>query len=105
MRACAWIVGAVCIAGCAEAPVQPTPAPVQTRNVGDGYLVANTKPAARVLVDGEDTGRTTPIGPRDPLRLRSGKHIVTFVAEGKRRDVEMNIVSGQRFTVIQDLSE
>ncbi|MFH2005608.1 MAG: PEGA domain-containing protein, partial [bacterium] len=50
-----------------------------------GMLVANADPEARVYIDGRNTGRWTPIPPRRALKLRRGKHRVTFVTRrGKR---------------------
>src|SRR6185312_5434923 len=34
-----------------------------------GYLVANTQPWAKVIIDGKDTGKTTPIAPRSKIAL------------------------------------
>jgi hypothetical protein len=43
-----------------------------------GRLVVVSKPVAKILIDGVDTGRTTPISEKYPLLLGIGKHKVTF---------------------------
>ncbi|MDW8281692.1 MAG: serine/threonine-protein kinase [Myxococcales bacterium] len=81
----------------------PQPEPVTTGP--DGYLVANTKPWARVFIDGKDTNRTTPIAPRDRIPLRPGKHIVTFVANQKKYNFEIVIKPGEEKKLIQELGD
>ena len=72
---------------------------------GDGFLIANTIPWARVHIDGKDTGKTTPIVPRDRISLRPGKHTVTFVSSDKRYNVDVVIKSGEETKVVKDLND
>ena len=55
-----------------------------------GYLRAESTPAARVWVDGMDTGEETPLA---ALALEVGVHDVTFVSEGLRRSYDVRILS------------
>lgn len=64
-------------------------------NAEPGYLVANTVPWAKVLIDGKDTGRTTPIPPRTKLALSPGPHTVTFVTDQGRYDYQIVIQAGE----------
>lgn len=72
---------------------------------GEGFLIANTHPWAKVFIDSKDTGKTTPIGPRDRITLKSGKHVVTFVTSDKRVSVEVNIKSGEETKLVKDLND
>ena len=45
----------------------PTPPPAAPGSDKEGYLIANSQPYAKVLVDGKDTGKLTPIAPRDHI--------------------------------------
>jgi hypothetical protein len=67
-----------------------------------GTLIISTTPIARVLVDGVDTGRTTPIVPNNPLRLRSGSHRVTFRVQttGQTFDYSASIRAGQQARLV-----
>ena len=72
------------------------------RVVGEsGYLVANTQPWAKVIIDGKDTGKTTPIAPRSKIALKPGKHVVTFVANGKKFNFDVVIKPGRRHAAHQ----
>jgi hypothetical protein len=57
-------------------PPVPTPSAPAVSKRGDGVLMVSSKPPCRILVDGRDTGRTTPV--RD-LRLSAGSHEITLV--------------------------
>ncbi|HNN97052.1 MAG TPA: hypothetical protein PKI03_32510, partial [Pseudomonadota bacterium] len=72
---------------------------------GEGYLIANTHPWAKVFIDNKDSGKTTPIGPRDRIPLKSGRHVVTFVTNDKRVSVEVNIKSGEETKLVKDLND
>jgi hypothetical protein len=72
---------------------------------GDGYLVANTQPWAKVLIDGKDTGKTTPIAPRSKIALKPGKHTVTFVANGKKFNFDVTIKPGEDTRLIKQLAD
>ncbi len=71
----------------------------------EGYLIANTHPWAKVFIDGKDTGKTTPIGPRDRIPLKPGKHNVTFVTSDKRLSVDVMIRAGEDSKVVRDLND
>jgi len=69
-------------AGAQPAPVRPgakpgRPAPGPVTPAGEGTLFLNSEPWARILVDGRDTGATTPTV--EGLRLRAGRHSITLV--------------------------
>jgi hypothetical protein len=70
-----------------------------------GFLVANTQPWAKVLIDGKDTGKTTPIAPRSKIALKPGRHIVTFVANGKKFNFDVVIKSAEDTRLIKQLSD
>jgi hypothetical protein len=59
-----------------------------------GYLTVTTVPAAKVEIDGNDTGQTSPI---TKVPLAAGKHKVTVVSlDGKtRRTLGVTIVAGE----------
>jgi len=66
-----------------------------------GTLIISTTPIARVLVDGVDTGRTTPIVPNNPLRLRPGAHRVTFrLPTGQTFDYSATIRAGEQARLV-----
>ena len=70
-----------------------------------GFLVANTQPWAKVLIDNRDTGKTTPIAPRSKIALKPGKHVVTFVANGKKYNFDIVIKPGEDFRLIRELAD
>ncbi len=70
-----------------------------------GFLVANTQPWAKVIIDGKDTGKTTPIAPRSKISLKPGKHIVTFVANGKKFNFDIVVKSGEDTRLIKQLTD
>jgi hypothetical protein len=71
----------------------------------DGFLIANTHPWAKVFIDNKDSGKTTPIGPRDRIPMKPGKHTVTFVTNDKRLSVEVVIRPGEESKIVRDLNE
>jgi len=79
--------------------------PSSPAGAGEGFLIANTHPWAKVFIDSKDTGKTTPIGPRDRIPLKSGKHVVTFVTSDKRVSVEVNIKAGEETKLVKDLND
>lgn len=90
-----------------SASAAPTPAPAAPAASGDkeGYLIANSQPYARVFVDNKDTGKTTPIAPRDRIALKAGKHSVTFVTSSKRVSFDVVIRSGEETKLVRNLNE
>jgi hypothetical protein len=85
-----------------EAPpvAQSSPAPV----AAVGYLTAATKPAARLTIDGRDTGRWTPVPPANPIALPAGAHTIVFeTADGRRLEEQLEIEPGKTSRVIRSL--
>ena len=68
-----------------------------------GFLVANTIPWAKVIVDGKDTGKTTPVAPRSKIPLKPGRHKVTFDVDGKRFDFSIVVEVGKITRLIRKL--
>ena len=69
------------------------------------FLIANTQPWAKVIIDGKDTGKTTPIAPRSKIPLKPGKHVVTFVANGKKFNFDIVVKSSEDVRVIKQLTD
>jgi hypothetical protein len=89
-------------------PQVPQPPPARSGSEANvGYLIANTQPWARVLIDGKDTGRSTPIPPISKISLSEGKHIVTFVVGNgntKREfEYQVTIKAGKDHRLIKTL--
>jgi hypothetical protein len=70
-----------------------------------GYLIANTQPWARVWIDGKDTGKMTPIAPRSKVPLKPGKHVVTFVADGKKFNFDVVVKPGEDVKLTKQLTD
>ena len=62
----------------------------------------SSKPAAKILVDGIDTGLTTPISGH-ALSLAPGKHKVTFVIGDDRFTYPVVVKAGATETMSKDL--
>ena len=77
----------------------------KTASTETGYLVANTQPWAKVIIDGKDTGKTTPIAPRSKIPLKPGKHSVTFVAGGKKYTYDIAVKAGEDVYLIKQLAD
>ncbi|MCE9576114.1 MAG: hypothetical protein K8W52_23390, partial [Deltaproteobacteria bacterium] len=69
----------------------------------EGYLVAYTTPFSRVVIDGVDTGKTTPIGPRGRIALKPGKHKIKFVVGDQSETISITIEAGKTAKVTRDL--
>ncbi|HNK44713.1 MAG TPA: serine/threonine-protein kinase [Pseudomonadota bacterium] len=82
-----------------------TPAAASSSGDKEGFLIANSQPYARVFVDDKDTGKTTPIAPRDRIPLKAGKHKVTFVTSGKRVNFDVVIRAGEEYKLVRNLNE
>lgn len=83
----------------APTPVEPTVTPLLA--AGEGLLVVVSTPTMRVMIDGHDTGLTTP----QELRLSAGRHRVTLVdAAGRLEDHSEVIVGDTPVTLARDLS-
>jgi serine/threonine protein kinase len=85
-----------------EAPLVAVASPVVAAGVG--YLTAATKPAARLTIDGRDTGRWTPVPPANPIALPAGAHTITFeTADGRKLEEQLQIEPGKTARVIRSL--
>jgi len=67
-----------------------------------GYLRLFSQPVAKVLIDGIDTGLTTPVTGKE-LMLTAGKHKVTFVIDQDRFTYPVTIKVGATETMTKDL--
>jgi len=74
--------------------------PAHTAN--QGYLELSSKPSAKILIDGEDTGFTTPISGKK-MALAPGKHKVTFVIGIDRFTYPVVIKAGETTSMSKDL--
>jgi Domain of unknown function (DUF4388) len=68
-----------------------------------GFLIANTRPWAKVIIDGTPTGMTTPIPPRWKIPLRPGRHVVTFQAAGRDYPFDVVVRPGADLFLMRDL--
>jgi eukaryotic-like serine/threonine-protein kinase len=68
-----------------------------------GYITADTRPWARVLIDGNDTGKMTPIAPRGRIPLPPGKHTVTFVVAQETFSFGVTVEPGQELHLVKQL--
>jgi len=85
-----------------EAPVVEAAAPVPASGVG--YLTAATKPAARLIIDGRDTQRWTPVPPANPIALPAGAHTIVFEsADGRRLEEQLQIEAGKTARLFRSL--
>jgi tetratricopeptide (TPR) repeat protein len=69
---------------------------------GKGYLQITSKPAAKIIIDGVETGLTTPVSGKK-LPLSPGKHKVTFVVGDERYTYPVAIKPGKTETMSKDL--
>jgi hypothetical protein len=67
----------------------PRPAAV----AGSGFLGVNSRPAAKIVIDGKDTGLFTP---QAAIKLSAGVHRVTLINE------EQSITRNFRVTIAPD---
>jgi len=73
---------------------------------GTGTFVASTTPSAAVWIDGKKTGRTTPISPKDPIRLAAGSHKVSFVLPtGEGFHYTVKIKPGEQTKLVRNLDK
>ncbi len=87
----------------ATAPAKPTTAVAGAAAGEKGFLIANSKPWARLVIDGTDTGRMTPIAPRSKIPLSPGRHVVTFVVDTKKFSFTVEIEAGKDLRLFQEL--
>jgi hypothetical protein len=87
-----------------EKPVVPRP--VVEKPKTKGTLILYSQPSgARVFVDNQDTGRTTPIHPSKPLELSAGSHRVTFVLGDIRYNHAVVVQAGKAKNLSVTLSK
>jgi len=69
-----------------------------------GVLMINSKPPCRIVINGVDTGLTTP---QRAIRLTGGRHKVTLVNREYNiaSSLTVNIHPGRRVRVVRDLTE
>ncbi|MFH1438799.1 MAG: serine/threonine-protein kinase [Pseudomonadota bacterium] len=73
---------------------------------GEGYFIALTKPWAKVLINGRDTGRKTPVVPTHPIKLSPGGYKVTFVLPtGESYNFNIKIKSGEQTKIIKNFEK
>jgi hypothetical protein len=87
----------------AVAPAVAAPPPGIDEDAAPGYLVADSTPWARVLVDGVDTGKMTPIAARAKIPLPAGKHVVTFVVGERRWSYNIMVEPGVDYVLKKEL--
>ena len=65
----------------------------------EGELLISTVPWSRVIIDGNDTGRDTPVR---ALRVPAGSHtIVLRTPEGEEHTVGVNVIPGRTVRIIR----
>ena len=85
---------------------EPPPIAAATAVAPDtiGYLVVQSKPAARLTIDGRDTGRWTPVPAANPIVLPAGSHTVVFEsADGRRHEEQIEIEAGKTARFVRAL--
>ena len=93
------------VAGAGPARAQ-SPAAAQPTSAQLGYLVAATRPVARVSIDGRETGRWTPVPAANPIALPAGAHTIVFeTAEGKRHEETLQIEPGKTSRLVRELAQ
>jgi serine/threonine protein kinase/outer membrane biosynthesis protein TonB len=68
----------------------------------NGYAVISSRPLAQILIDGKNTGLSTPISGHT-LPLTPGKHSVTFVVDGHPFTVAIAVKAGEAVLLHKDL--
>jgi serine/threonine protein kinase len=75
-----------------------------SKSGGEGFLIVNTKPRARVIIDGKDTGRWTPLVGQRKLSLPAGSHKITLKTKaGRTLTVNVTIQAGKTTKVIEQI--
>jgi serine/threonine protein kinase len=66
---------------------------------GEGILLISTVPWSRVIIDGSDTGRDTPVR---ALRVRAGDHLIVLrTPEGEEHNVNVSVAAGRTVRIIR----
>jgi hypothetical protein len=85
----------------ARPPHEPEPV-VEVKGVG--FMVVNSpgNPDTKVIVDGRDTKRATPVSPSDPLKLAPGTHAVMLIfKDGTKKSFQVSIAMGETYKLIE----
>ena len=73
-----------------------------------GKLIAVSKPAgAEIAIDGEPTGRKTPVAGKNPIQVPVGEHIVVFTApDGRTAIRSITVKAGEtvKLTGVSDFN-
>jgi len=71
---------------------------------GIGYLVVQSRPAARLTIDGQEAGRWTPIPSANPVVLPAGAHTLLLeTADGRRLEEQVQIEPGKTARLVRVL--
>jgi hypothetical protein len=66
---------------------------------GEGILLISTVPWSRVIIDGSDTGRDTPVR---ALRVNAGDHLIVLrTPEGEEHNVNVSVAAGRTVRIIR----
>ena len=69
-----------------------------------GYLVVQSRPAARLTIDGQEAGRWTPIPSANPVVLPAGSHTLLLeTADGRRLEEQVLIEPGKTARLVRML--
>jgi len=69
-----------------------------------GYLVVQSRPAARLTIDGREAGRWTPIPAANPVVLPAGSHTLLLeTADGRRLEEQVQIEPGKTARLVRML--
>lgn len=79
------------------------PAVAADPEAAPGFLIADTTPWARVILDGTDTNKMTPIAAPAKISLAAGKHTVTFVVDNQRFSYTIMVEPGQDYILKKQL--
>jgi hypothetical protein len=94
----------------AAADAKPAPAPTGETQTGEtidedaalagqGILLISTVPWSRVIIDGTDTGRDTPVR---ALRVSAGDHVIVLrTPEGEEHNVSVSVAAGRTVRIIR----
>jgi eukaryotic-like serine/threonine-protein kinase len=81
------------------APAPPEQINIDTASLNQGELLISTEPWTHVLLDGQDTGRDTPIR---ALRVPAGHHVVGLrTEEGVVHEVEVDVEPGRVVRIVR----
>ena len=86
-------------------PTKPVEVAAKPETGGKGYLMVFSKPPAKVLVDGQDTGKMTPISGSSRLELTPGKHRITLIVGDDKTTLTETIVAGKTNSLSKDMSQ